>query len=272
MKRLSPVVAVLVLLLPGSDAPAPEAHLAPHRAVYGLSLIKARSASNIADVSGRLVTEWKGNGCEGYVLTQRIYTVIEEMEGPQASTDIRLNSYEAADGTLYKFVLDNFQNNTRMAGFRGEAKRSHLQSEGEAYLAEPVAQKIILPPGTLFPSQLAVKLASRVREGTGGNFERPSFDSSDYRRILRVAAFVGNARKTQLLNADVKGAEVVKGLYSAPVALSYFDENRRDGLPEYEISFPLYENGVVGNMRIDYGEFILAAKLIYLEALPDGEC
>jgi EipB-like len=38
------------------------------------------------------------------------------------------------------------------------------------------------------------------------------------------------------------------------------------------LSFDLYENGVSGTLKLDYGSFVLTAKLTKLEWLPTHTC
>ena len=57
-----------------------------------------------------------------------------------------------------------------------------------------------------------------------------------------------------------------------PVSVSYFDEASKDAPPEYVLSFDLYENGVSGTLKLDYGAFVLTAKLSKLEWLPTPTC
>ncbi len=54
--------------------------------------------------------------------------------------------------------------------------------------------------------------------------------------------------------------------------ISYFDEAKTDAPPEYTLSFDLYENGVSGSLKLDYGAFALRARLRKLEILPSAAC
>jgi hypothetical protein len=270
--RIFLVIAIVLLLSPGACPTAEIVSLTPHRAVYALNLISARDNTNIAAVSGRAVTEWSGSHCDGYVQSQRIFTVIEDMEGPVRNSDIRLNSYEAADGSSYSFSLDYFYNGVRVENFRGEAHREDDTAAGEIQLVQPRKTVIVMPEGTLFPTQLILKLATLARQGRRENFQGPSFDSSDFEKILQLSAVIGRAKLLLPPERKIEGKEIIQNMRAAPVAVSYFDEGRRDGLPEYELSFPLYENGVAGDMRIDYGEFVISAELIYLKELPKNDC
>jgi hypothetical protein len=57
-----------------------------------------------------------------------------------------------------------------------------------------------------------------------------------------------------------------------PVTISYFDSAKKDAAPEYVLSFDLYENGVSGSLKLDYGTFALAAQLTQFELLPSAPC
>ena len=47
---------------------------------------------------------------------------------------------------------------------------------------------------------------------------------------------------------------------------------RRHAPPDYVLAFDLYENGVSGSLKLDYGSFALAAKLKKLDWLPESGC
>jgi hypothetical protein len=57
-----------------------------------------------------------------------------------------------------------------------------------------------------------------------------------------------------------------------PVTISYFDTAKKDAAPDYVLSFDLYENGVLGSLKLDYGQFVLAAQLTKFELLTSEPC
>ena len=57
-----------------------------------------------------------------------------------------------------------------------------------------------------------------------------------------------------------------------PVSVAYFEDGKRDSQPNYTLSFDLYENGVSGSLKLDYGAFALRARLRKLEILPTTAC
>ena len=58
------------------------------------------------------------------------------------------------------------------------------------------------------------------------------------------------------------------GMTHWPVTLSYFTAGEGERTPIYVLTFDLYENGVSGNLRLDYGEFAVAGNLSRLDKLP----
>ncbi|HXJ95109.1 MAG TPA: DUF1849 family protein, partial [Terriglobia bacterium] len=64
----------------------------------------------------------------------------------------------------------------------------------------------------------------------------------------------------------------LEGARRWPVVVSYFNEASKDTTPEYTLSFQLFENGVSGSLKLDYGSFALNARLRKLEILPSSAC
>ena len=57
-----------------------------------------------------------------------------------------------------------------------------------------------------------------------------------------------------------------------PVTISYFKAGSGESTPSYSITFELYENGVTGAIRLDYGSFALRGTLTRLDLLPQEPC
>ena len=54
--------------------------------------------------------------------------------------------------------------------------------------------------------------------------------------------------------------------------VSYFDLAKKENNPDYIMSFDLYENGISGALKLDYGSFVLKAEMTGLELLPQSAC
>src|SRR5690242_8591160 len=99
MARL--LLASAVLLgsgLPIATAAAAPLALAPHRAVYDLSLANSSTGGSVSRVSGRMVMEFSGSRCSGYTTKLRFVTQTEDSDGQHQVTDSRASTFEAGDG------------------------------------------------------------------------------------------------------------------------------------------------------------------------------
>lgn len=59
-----------------------------------------------------------------------------------------------------------------------------------------------------------------------------------------------------------------------PVTVSYYPikEKAAKDTPSQQVSFTMYENGVAGDLVIDYGDWAIKGKLKYLKPLKPSKC
>src|SRR5437588_6356573 len=82
--------------------------LAPHRAVYDLSLADTSTGGSVASVSGRMVMEFTGSRCAGYTTKLRFVTQTEDSDGQHQVTDSRASTFEAGDGRRLDFTNETY--------------------------------------------------------------------------------------------------------------------------------------------------------------------
>jgi hypothetical protein len=82
--------------------------LAPHRAVYDLSLAESGGTGSVASVSGRMVMEFTGSRCSGYTTKLRFVTQTEDSDGQHQVTDSRASTFEAGDGRRLDFTNETY--------------------------------------------------------------------------------------------------------------------------------------------------------------------
>ena len=98
------------------------------------------------------------------------------------------------------------------------------------------------------------------------------FDGSDTgQKIYDTLAVIGRPLDVPAPDKGVQ-IEAMKNMPRWPVSVSYFDSKKQDGTPEYILSFDLYDNGVSGALKLDYGDFVLAGELTTLDLLPQKAC
>src|SRR3954452_6495125 len=149
--RTAAMAAVGVLTFVPSAVPAPAAiEIAPHRAIYKMSLSTARSGSTVSDVRDQMMFEWS-DACDGWTIEQRFQLRFLYTEGEQVDMSTNYATWEAKDGHSYRFNVRKLVNGEVDEELRGTAE-SHDDRPGIAHYLKPEAQEIELPGGTMFPT------------------------------------------------------------------------------------------------------------------------
>lgn len=242
----------------------------PHRAVYDLTLKRSASA-NVIEAGGRLVMEWSAD-CEGHVLNQRIVTRLVSSEGDEMINDYHVTSWESADGRRFRFNARNQVNGELVDEVAGFAELDELGGAGSATFSKPEAAVLPLPRGVLFPTEHTFALIRAARAGQK-MAEIPLFDGSGKDGLFTTFAVLGDP----VVNPpEVERYAVLQGLKAWPVQLAYFrlppDGQKSEGVPEFETGMRLFENGVTGDIMLNYGGFTLGGVLSRLEPLPRPVC
>ncbi len=244
--------------------------IAPHRAVYDISLARTQDGSGVSSAEGRMVFEVTGSACEGYTMRQRMVVNIGDEDGNLGLLDFRITTFESGDGDVYNFNSRTTMNQQVVEAVEGEARRKGATIEVD--LKQPSEKTITLAGSVLFPSQhlqaiidaaLAKQnfLAANIYEGAGTG------EASD-----QVAAAIGKAMPLS------SGTPLRSGVPHWPVSVGYFDPTTPstgglgEELPTYQMSFTLYENGVTNDLVMDYGDYALAGSLKSIEPLAEGNC
>jgi hypothetical protein len=275
--RLSRFIYLTLLpLLASAGAEATQAPsalrntIAPHRAVYDISLARTDNGSGVSSAKGRMVFEVTGSACEGYKMRQRMVVNIGDEEGNTGLLDFRVSTFESGDGNVYTFDSRTELNDEVVETVEGEARRNTAAIE--VSLKQPTEKKVTLDSAVLFPSQhmqaiIDAAVANRnfistdIYEGAGTG------DESD-----EAATAIGHPLT---LSAD---SPLRSGVRHWPVSVGYFEPTKKleegfgEEIPSYQMSFMLYENGVTSDLVMDYGDYALAGSLQTIEPLNSPTC
>ena len=252
---------------------SPVLPLASHRAAYDISLADSSgpapsSAATPISATGLIAYEFRGSACEGYTSNFRQLTEMERSEGEPVSMQVNAMSFEEANGKSMRFQIDarGLQDTPPVAGTATRGANDELR----VVLTKPSAQTLDFGRDVLFPTQHVERLIEAAKHG-GGATQARVYDGSDTgAKIFATLSVVG--KEATKPDEDVQAASALGGVRRWPVVISYFDEAKTDAPPEYTLSFDLYENGVSGTLKLDYGAFALRARLRKLEILPTSAC
>lgn len=234
----------------------------PHRAIYELSLKRASANSDVVQVAGKMAFEWKDT-CDGWSVQQRYLMILYGVEGAERSVDSQLSTWEAKDGSSYRFFVKK--------DYGGEAEqiegRAIKAADGSvsASFTRPEASEMPLKAGTLFPTEHTFALLDAI--GAGKKFfAAPIFDGGEFEAQSEVSAVVG--RRT-----EPKGEKdaLIAGPYW-PVRLAFFGPDSKVAEPDYELGLDLHDNGIARALALHFKEFAVDIRLTHLEALERPQC
>ncbi len=252
--------------------------LKPHRAVYDVTLNEAEDRSGIKGMQGRIVYEVQGNACDGMSVRYRFVTRINTGRDFFV-TDQQTATHESADGNEFTFQTKSFVNDQPDQNITGFALR---QDNGlKVQLTNPKPnegdkKELILEDG-LFTSAHLLEILKMARNGQAFASHTVFDGSGEADKVLNSASVIG---KPKVVNEVLKGesAESVDAFQDReawPVTMSYFNktsDNTAEGLPIYEASFLLYEDGITRQLQMRYPDYSLNASLSEIEYYDTEAC
>lgn len=253
---------VLALAAPVMAGPATAVQVQPHRAIYDLELASLRSGAAVADVSGQMLFEW-ADSCDGWIIGQRYQLDFLYPEAGEVAVDTSYASWEAKDGSSFQFNLRTMTNGAVDEEIRGSAEFPASGGNGMAEFRLPEMQAEALPPGTMFPTAHSLELLERAEAGERF-FVAVMFDGTEFAGPIELSAVIGP--QTPAPEAASAAFDVMQRP-SWPVRLAFFGQDAGAAAPDYEMELQIYDNGVVDQLLIDYGDFVLRGVLRDLEVL-----
>src|SRR6185295_14526320 len=143
---------VLTALAGGFDS-RPAAALTPefasHRAIYELKLARSKGNSTV-DAHGRILYDFSGSVCEGYVLQFRQVSELDNGEGKTALSDLRSTTWEDGAAKSFVFKSENYLNQQPIDTVDGRAERK--QDKVAVTLVKPGDKAFDLETAMAFPT------------------------------------------------------------------------------------------------------------------------
>jgi len=253
-------------------APASAVDISPHRALYDLTLDSAKVSSGVAGASGGMYYEW-GETCDGWTVEQRFRLRLLYSEEGSVDVNSTLVTWESKDGLRYRYNEKRVRNGSVEDDIHGEAHLNGKDKGGVADFEKPDPTTMTLAPGVLFPTAHTLTLIENALAGEQF-LSRKVFDGAAVENAGQITAVIGPQ-----LKPDPKAEKPLNNpLLQRPswrIRLAFFPAdagNSDSDTPDYELSMRLLDNGVSQDMALDYGDYVLKAKLEEIEALPKPSC
>ncbi len=246
-------------------------NLMPHRAVYEMSLANKKSSSSISGLRGRLVFELGGSNCEGYTINMRFVTQVTDNQGIQKISDLRTSSWESPKGDRFRFNSSEYSNSKLSQITSGDAKRNKDQTQIQIRVRRPKAHKMNVSSKVLFPTQHSIQLIKAAQKGLQV-MQADIYDGSEAgKKVYSTTAIIGKPQSSKNTK-DITNGEILKKINSWPVSISYYAKKPNAIIPDYQIAFQLFENGVSQKLFMNYGEFSIKGVLKQIEFLKPVKC
>jgi hypothetical protein len=262
------LAAPFLWVIAASAEPAPP--LAPHRAIYVLSLVSGSGTKAPTQAQGRISFDFSGSACDGYIQNFRQTTELQPDEGAARVSDMSSATFEAGDGHEFRFKIKTSVDDSLSEDIDGSAKRAK-DGRLAVELTKPKREKRSVSGTALFPTEHMqhILAAARVEQKI---LEAQIYDGSgDGSKVFDTLTIIGKPLEKP---ASEKAAqlEALRKMRQWPVKISYFEAGKKDEQPSYVLSFDLYENGVSRALKLDYGDFVLAGEMTELTLLPVQKC
>jgi hypothetical protein len=241
------------------------AELLAHRAVYSLSI---EGSNAFADGDGLMQFDIK-DVCGGWAMDLKAELVLSGEDGEAHRLSWNQVSWEAKDGSRYRYFTQDLTDREETSRRRGEARRDAAGGEIHVVADLPAPVEFGLPAGALFPVQHTEAIIAAGTAGTGYLLGQ-LFDGSIGDQAVEAGAAIGPGDSQW--QPDRESFTALKGVRSFPVSLAFFMGESPEGLPDTEQNMRLFTNGVVGSLTFTLGDLTVRASLDDLTALPAVPC
>jgi hypothetical protein len=257
--------AAAVALAVGLPWSAVAVDVEPHRAVYKMTLERAQSASGVVGAGGTMLYQW-ADSCDGWTIEQRYQLRMQYSEQEDAELSISFVTWESKDGARYRFNVRKLKDGDTTEELRGDARLNAPGAAGEAKFARPETTTIELPAGTLFPTAHTLALIDAAAGGATF-LSKQVFDGGTVEGPFEVTGGIGSEHP-----AEPNATNPLLRRRWWPIRLAFFPADSQSPQPDYELGMDLQDNGIARELILDYGNFVVRAKLESIEPMPKPHC
>ncbi|MHA7773176.1 cell envelope integrity EipB family protein [Roseibium sp. M-1] len=273
-------LALAVTVVPGSAALAASAggsagqRLVPHRAVYDMKLGDTEEQAGIAGLNGRMVYDFSGSACEGYSVNFRFVTEFRDTDGGSQITDLQTTSFEEPKAESYQFLSKTFVDQKLVEATRGTARVGSGARTVE--LKEPAEKSLEIGREVLFPTEHLLAILNAADNGVHF-LAADIYDGAETgEKVYATTTVIGTKAENDGKAVAAGQDAALAGVAYWPVTVAYFDPSTENAsgelLPVYQLSFWLYQNGISGQLKLDYGDFTIHGKMSSLELYDEADC
>jgi len=240
--------------------------LVSHQVTYQLALGEATPQTAIETITGKTVFRMVRE-CDGWKSGEDYVMRMGFADGNEVLMASLFESYEDRAGELFSFSINERSNYDNPLDFDGFAQQGAGEN-AKAYFSIEPDNAMILPEDTYFPIAQTAEILRSAKAGERFFTSHIFFGAKPDDALKKTSVIIG---KRQMAEAYDISSDLLQDAYY-PVQIAYFDPDSTNGIPSYEISFKMQDNGVVPSYVIDYGDFKLRAQMSQIKKEPSPTC
>ncbi len=233
--------------------------LIDHQALYRLTLRNGRG--QVIGAAGTMGYEVE-DSCHDWIVHQRLALNVSSVGGQTSRMITDYVTTEAKDGLRLRFRMTQTTDGAITSRTKGVAWLDRPGGPGVAEYTQPAKKRVDLPAGTLFPMADTAALL-RAAESGRRFFTVPVFDGTDAH-----GAELSSVVVLHRTPAAPDRWPALAALPSVVVQIAFFGPDPAHMLPDYQVGMRYWTNGVAGRLRMDFGDFVVAGRLIGFRPLP----
>jgi hypothetical protein len=164
-------------------------------------------------------------------------------------------TWESKDGLKFRYHMRQTTDTAVTSQTDGEATLQKAGGPGEARYTSPHDSVSKLPPGTVFPMAHTAAIIAAARDKQRF-LSLPLFDGTDEHGV--EDSFIVLLDWKPPMQAPWP---VLSVLPSTRIHISFFDHAPNSLTPSYEATMRYWENGVANDMTMNFGDFVMNAKM-----------
>ena len=235
-----------------------------HEAKYEMNLLRYDDSSTINSIVGKSVFKLFKE-CNAWISSEDYYLKFSYTSGDSDILASSFNSWEEFSGKLYSFDVyegSSFENEKKFNGYVNLPPNS---KKPEVFFSNDLNTKLKIPDDIFFPVAHTIETIKKAEQGKKIFPSHIFMGSESDRALKRTNSIIGSIQSTKL-KKDL-GKLIESDYY--PIQVAYFDLDPNESLPEYQIKFHMQKNGVVSYYEVDYGDFVISAKLKEIRAIEN---
>lgn len=234
--------------------------LAAHHAFYKLTLHNDPDGDVVAasGTMGYRVID----ACDAWAVHQRLDMTVTNTDGQNIHMISDYATWESKDGLKMRFHMRQITDGATTLQTDGSASLERRGGPGVVHYTAPRVATVALPPGTLFPMAHTAAIIAAARAGKKF-IALPLFDGTDENGAEDSAIAIAGWQAPSPTPWPALSA-----LPSTHVQLAFFSRRPGTMLPDYQVGMRYWENGVADTMTMDFGDFVMDAKMTKFVLLP----